>query len=59
MTDTCPICNTDYRDAAERIARRKVAEHIREKATRDEAHADWLAAHTDDGTESEIRAALE
>jgi hypothetical protein len=59
VTDTCPICNTDYRDAAERIARRKVAEHIREKADRDEAHADWLAEHTAEGTAAEIRAALE
>jgi len=53
----CPICNASS-SAKERFAVGKVAEHIKEKAHRDETHREWVERHTEDGTIAEIRAAL-
>jgi hypothetical protein len=57
VTD-CVICGTDYRGAAAAIAERRVAEHIRERATTDQRHAEWVERHTESGSVGEIRAAL-
>ena len=61
MTDAveedCPVCNPS-KNAKEQFATAKVAEHIQEKARRDETHREWIEAHTTNGTLSEIREAL-
>lgn len=58
VEDDCPICNSSQR-AKERFARAKVAEHILEKARRDQSHREWIDEHTTNGTLAEIREALE
>lgn len=61
MTDAveedCPICNSS-KSAKEQFATAKVAEHIKEKARRDETHREWIDTHTTNGTLAEIRDAL-
>ena len=61
MTDAvkedCPVCNSS-KSAKEQFATAKVAEHIQEKARRDETHQKWIETHTTNGTLSEIREAL-
>lgn len=57
-SDTCPICNPDSENASERTAALKLADHITEKASRDEDHAAWLEENTDEGTETEAYQAL-
>lgn len=61
MTDTveedCPVCNSSN-TAKEQFATAKVAEHVKEKARRDETHQEWIDAHTRNGTLAEIRDAL-
>jgi hypothetical protein len=62
MTDAveedCPIC--DSSDSAKAtFARAKVAEHLKEKARRDEDHREWIDEYTANGTLAEIRAALD
>lgn len=56
--DTCPVCNPDSDSAAERVAARKLAAHMTEKATRDEDHAAWVETNTDEGSETEVYHAL-
>ncbi|WP_169315633.1 hypothetical protein [Halogranum rubrum] len=58
VEDECPICNSSQR-AKERFAVAKVAEHILEKARRDQDHQQWIDEHTTNGTLAEIREALE
>lgn len=57
VEEDCPICNSTH-EARERFAAAKVAEHIKEKAKRDENHRKWIDKHTDNGTLAEIRDAL-
>jgi len=61
MTDAveadCPVCNSSD-SAKAQFARAKVAEHLKEKARRDEAHRAWIDEHTSNGTLTEIREAL-
>lgn len=58
VEEDCPVCNASE-TAKESFAAGKVAEHIKEKARRDETHRDWIEEHTDNGTPAEIKAALE
>ncbi|MDT3437628.1 hypothetical protein [Haloarcula sp. 1CSR25-25] len=62
MTDVveedCPVCNSSE-DAKAQFARAKVAEHLKEKARRDEAHRAWVDEYTTNGTLAEIREALD
>lgn len=62
MTNTvaqgCPICNSSD-STREQFATAKIAEHVKEKARREESHRNWIDEHTANGTLSEIRAALE
>ena len=53
----CPVCNSS-KSAEEQFATVKVAEHIQEKARRDETHREWIETHTTNGTLPEIRKAL-
>lgn len=61
MTDAveedCHICNSS-KNAKEQFATAKVAEHLKEKARRDEAHREWIDTRTTNGTLAEIREAL-
>ena len=57
VEENCPICNSSDRAKAQ-FATAKVAEHIEEKARRDESHRVWIDTHTTNGTLSEIREAL-
>jgi hypothetical protein len=57
-TSDCVVCGADYREAAAAIAKRRLAEHIREKARTDERHAEWVDRHTENGSIGEIRTAL-
>lgn len=59
MAETCPICNPDTASTAEKVASLKVAEHIKDKASEDEAHAEWLEENTEDGTKTEAYEALQ
>lgn len=52
----CPVC-TSSQSAREQFATAKVAEHVREKARRDEEHRAWIDEHTENGTLAEIREA--
>ena len=54
----CPVCNSSQ-SAKERFATAKVAEHVQEKARRDENHQEWIDEHTENGMLAEIRTALE
>lgn len=56
--ENCPICNSS-KGAKEQFATAKVAEHVKEKARRDDAHQEWLDEHTTNGRLAEIREALE
>jgi hypothetical protein len=62
MTDSveedCPVC-TSSEGAKAQFATAKVAEHIKEKARRDETHRAWINEHTTNGTMAEIRRALD
>jgi transposase-like protein len=58
VEEDCPICTSSQR-AKERFAAAKVAEHIKEKARRDEAHRAWIDKHTSNRTLAEIRSALD
>jgi len=62
MTDAveedCPVCNSPD-SAKAQFATAKVAEHVREKAHRDDTHQEWIDKHTQNGTLSEIREALD
>ena len=62
MTDAveedCPVCNSSE-GANAQFARAKVAEHLKEKARRDEAHRAWIDEHTSNRTLAEIRSALD
>jgi hypothetical protein len=62
MTDAleadCPVCNSSE-GAKAQFARAKLAEHVKEKARRDEAHQEWIDEHTSNGTLAEIRSALD
>lgn len=61
MTDAneegCPVCNSSDNAKAE-FTTAKVAEHIKEKARRDETHQNWIDEHATNGTLGEIREAL-
>jgi hypothetical protein len=57
VEEDCPIC-TSSQDAKEQFAAAKVAEHIKEKARRDDQHQAWVEEHTENGTLAEIRSAL-
>jgi hypothetical protein len=61
MTDAveadCPVCNSSD-SAKAQFARAKVAEHLKEKALRDERHREWIDEYTTNGTLAEIREAL-
>lgn len=58
VKEDCPICNSSE-SAKAQFATAKVAEHIKEKARRDEAHRAWIDEHTSNGTLAEIRSALD
>lgn len=62
MTDAveedCPVCNSSD-SAKTQFATAKVAEHVKEKARRDETHREWIDEHTTNGTLAEIRSALD
>lgn len=58
VEDDCPLCNTSM-ETKEKIATAKIAEHIKEKARRDQSHKEWVENHTGTGSVSEIRAALD
>lgn len=58
VEEDCPVCNASQ-SAKERFAIVKVAQHIKKKARRDETHRQWLDRHTENGTVTEIRAALQ
>ncbi|MFB6234844.1 MAG: hypothetical protein ABEH81_00335 [Halopenitus sp.] len=58
VEEDCPVCNSSE-SAKEQFAAAKVAEHIDEKATREDAHQQWVDEHTDDGTVAEIQDALD
>ena len=62
MTDAveedCPVCNSSD-SAKAQFATAKVAEHVKEKARRDETHRAWIDEHTTNGTLAEIRSALD
>jgi large-conductance mechanosensitive channel len=49
---------TSPASAKARFATAKVAEHVKEKARRDETHQNWIDEHTTNGTLAEIRDAL-
>lgn len=55
--EDCPVCNSSQ-SAKERFATAKVAEHVQEKAHRDDDHRAWIDEHTENGTLAEIRTAL-
>jgi hypothetical protein len=57
VEEDCPICNSSD-SAKATFARAKVAEHLKEKARRDEDHREWINEHTTNGTLAEIREAL-
>ena len=57
VEEDCPVC-TSSQSAKEQFATAKVAEHIKEKALRDDTHRAWVKEHTTNGTLSEIREAL-
>lgn len=57
VEEDCPVCNASH-GAKERFAVAKVAEHVRDKARRDDGHQAWIDGHTQNGTLSEIRVAL-
>lgn len=59
MTETCPVCNPQTESGAEKVASLKVAEHIKEKASEDDAHADWLEENTENETKTEAYEALQ
>jgi hypothetical protein len=54
----CPVCNSSD-SARAQFATARVAEHLKEKGRRDEAHREWIDRHTADGTLGEIREALD
>jgi thiaminase len=58
VTEDCLVCNSSD-SAKEQFAAAKVAEHVKEKAHRDETHQKWIDTHTTDGTLAEIRTALQ
>ncbi|MFB6220366.1 MAG: hypothetical protein ABEH90_02910 [Halolamina sp.] len=58
LEDDCPVCRSSD-SAKERFATAKVAEHLKENATIDTDHQEWIEEHTDNGELSEIRAALQ
>ena len=55
--EDCPVCNSSQ-SAKEQFARGKTAEHTEKKAQHDDSHREWVDEHTENGTLSEIRAAL-
>ena len=57
VEEDCPVCNSSQ-NAKEQFATAKVAEHVKEKARRDDTHREWVETHTANGTLSEIREAL-
>ena len=57
VEEVCPVCNSSQ-SAKEQFATAKVAEHVKEKARRDDTHRAWVEDHTTNGTFSEIREAL-
>lgn len=57
VEENCPVCNSSE-NAKEQFATAKVAEHVKEKARRDETHQEWIDTHTTNGTLAEIREAL-
>jgi hypothetical protein len=57
VEDDCPVCNSSKSSKAQ-FATAKVAEHIKEKARRDDTHQAWIDKHTQNGTLSELREAL-
>lgn len=57
VTEDCPVCNSSD-STKEQFATAKVAEHVKEKARRDESHQEWINTHTTNGTLAEIRDAL-
>lgn len=57
VEEDCPVCNSSD-SAKAQFATAKVAEHIKEKARRDETHRAWINEHTANGTLAEIRSAL-
>ena len=57
VEEDCPVCDSSQ-SAKEQFATAKVAEHIKEKARRDDTHRAWVKEHTTNGTLSEIREAL-
>ena len=58
ITEDCPVCNSSD-SAKAQFATAKVAEHIKEKARRDETHQAWIDEHPANGTVPEIRSALD
>jgi len=57
VEEDCPVCNSSD-SAKAQFATAKVAEHVKEKARRDDTHQEWIDTHTQNGTLSEIREAL-
>ena len=57
VEEDCPICDSSP-SAKQQFATAKVAEHIKEHAREHDGHRAWIDDNTEDGTLSEIRAAL-
>jgi hypothetical protein len=57
VEEDCPICSSSD-SAKAKFARVKVAEHLKERARRDEDHSEWIDEYTTNGTLAEIREAL-